>query len=313
MTPRILFLGLNDWGGIARRIASAINELAGASAARLITLREHPLGYEPPDWVVQGGRLGGLMEFASSADWIISTGDGHYEFFQESLDRLPLKAGVKVGVTHAGTAFRQEPEKYHTLDDAIGARVRFVGADSYYLMNGDPRAVPYFGPAQIFEPYPLPYLLSAAHSPSSQSKKGTALIMSVLTRMQCAGYMEVDLIQGVPWEEAVARRRRSQIFVDQMMPCVGGWGMSAIEALGAGCATLADLNHVVPDVYGFFPKPPIEDVRSPGELEDWLKLWHSRRDLLEKRRQEALAWARAHAAPAAVAKYVLGHLERLGG
>lgn len=311
---KILFLGFADWAAICRRISSAVNALVGEKVARVVTVREHPFGYEPPDWCVETGNLEGLEEFSKEVEWIISTGDGLLEVFTESLVRLPFRKDVKVGVTHAGTAYRSKPDFYNEYDKEVGARVRFVGADSYYLMRGDPRAVPYFGPTEIMVDLILPFTrptLRVAHSPSSRIKKGTDTILPVLMRMQAAGYFEVDLIEGIPWRKALERRREAQIFVDQMVPTVGGWGMSAIEALGAGCATLADLRNVVPEVYGFFPKPPIEDVRDERDLRDWLKLWCERRDLLVKRREESLTWARAHASPEAVARYFLGHLERL--
>lgn len=312
---KILFIGMRDYANLCNGIARAVNDLVGERAARVVTVHPHPYGYEE-DWVVAAGRLDtGLDAHAREADWIISTGDGNYGLFEEALRDLPLKKGVKVGVTHAGTSYRTNPSFYHERDNALGARVRFVGADSYRLAASDGHAalatVPYFGACALVtpgDPGPLPLV---THTPSSRAKKGTDIILPELARAEAAGWCHTSLSEGgVPHAEVMARRARAQIHVDQINPEVGGWGQSAIEAMATRCAVLADLRHVVTDVYRYFPKPPIEDVRDAWELRGWLELLCRRRDLLEEKRARSRAWAAANSAPEAVARYFLGHLDR---
>jgi len=307
---KILFLGRWDWANLCNRIARAINTAVGIECARVATENAHPFGYVE-DLILKRDGVDGAVEIAKTVDWIITTGDGEYDFFQRMLSELPLPKDVRIGVTHAGSAYREDARRMNRRDAELGAKVRFVGSDSLILAKGDPRAVPYFGTSDIapvltrIDGVPI-----VSHSPSSRATKGSEKILQVLRRLESEGLYSVDLIEGVSAEEASCRRGSAHVHIDQMNPDVGGFGQSAIEAMGVGCAVLCDIRKVVSDVWRFFPPPPIIDVRKSTDLEEWLRSLAANPELLHRYRAAAYAWSAANSSPDAVARYWLYHLDR---
>jgi glycosyltransferase involved in cell wall biosynthesis len=77
------------------------------------------------------------------------------------------------------------------------------------------------------------------HAPSNRVKKGTARVIEA-----CAGLpVELDVIEGVPHDEARERYARADIVVDQLN---AGWhGVFALEAMALGKPVVS---HLKPDV-----------------------------------------------------------------
>ena len=66
------------------------------------------------------------------------------------------------------------------------------------------------------------------HAPSNREKKGTAQIIATLEQLP----VDVDIVEGVPHEQARARYARADIVVDQLQ---AGWhGVFALEAMALG-------------------------------------------------------------------------------
>ena len=66
------------------------------------------------------------------------------------------------------------------------------------------------------------------HAPSNRSKKGTEFVIAACEQLP----VELDLVEGVPHEEARERYRRADIVVDQLF---AGWhGVFALEAMALG-------------------------------------------------------------------------------
>ena len=77
------------------------------------------------------------------------------------------------------------------------------------------------------------------HAPSNREKKGTAHVIAALAGLD----VDLDIIEGVPHEEARARYARADIVVDQLR---AGWhGVFALEAMALGKPVLSYLK---PDV-----------------------------------------------------------------
>jgi hypothetical protein len=250
-----------------------------------------------------------VRSVATSADWIISSGDGDYAFFRQMLETLPRRAGARVGVRHAGSQYRARPQFYNQLDPALGVRARFVAADLYRFCADDPISVPYYqthgGVAVGEKPAGR---LRVSHSPTNRFKKGTDEILAALRDLD----IDLDVIEGVPFDECVRRRAPSHIFVDQAQAQIGGFGASSIEALAAGCVTISDMRHIHPRVWAeFIPKPPILDVRAVVEIRQAVQEFLADREVVAVHAAHAVAWTRAHSDPVPVANYWRKHLERL--
>ncbi len=77
------------------------------------------------------------------------------------------------------------------------------------------------------------------HAPSSREKKGTAQVIAACEQLD----VELDIIEGVPHEEARARYARADIVVDQLQ---AGWhGIFALESMALGKPVVT---HLKPDV-----------------------------------------------------------------
>jgi hypothetical protein len=311
---RILFFGRYDWANISHRVARAINAGGIVSQARVLVERAHPLGYEE-DMVVEKGTHREFLMNLQRADWIISTGDATYDYFMSMISLLSPRA--RLAVCHVGTAYRDAHELCNDTDAKLGFDRRFIGGDLYRFAKDDPAAIPYFAP-----PHGVTNLIAAAlppvgerlrigHSPGKGSEvaKGTAEIVEVLAALVEKGLpIDFEIITGVSFEECVRRRAACHIFIDQMNPVIGGFGASAVEAMAAGCAVLADVRNVVGEVDRFYPRPPIMDVCDGYSLEATVRRLVEDRRLLDTVRARSIGWVREHASQEAIARYWLKHL-----
>jgi hypothetical protein len=327
--PRVLFLGKRDDANLCNRAARAINALAGERRARVWTLDAHPYGYtEDMIGDDEPGDLDGTQW-----DWLISTGDGDHQALMRMLGRFDGRAS-HVAMTHSGSSYRGNPHHYNRVDAVCGATVRFIGADSLHLADANIPAVPWFSTCDGIMPTEEPSsegeCVVVSHSPSDRAKKGTAEILERLEmeradiardRAECldGGWegappaMAIDLIEGVSYTEARARRARSHIFIDQLNPQIGGFGASAVEAMAQGCAVIADIRNVPDDrTWSRFGLecPPIIEVRSAEDMEGEIDRLLKTEGDLYLTRKASLEWAREYAAPLPFARYFLRMLEQ---
>jgi hypothetical protein len=314
MPPRVLFLGRNDWANVSHRVARAMNVAAGQTIARVLVLEQHPFGY-PEDMVLGRPSSDGWRQWGRSADWLISTGDGEYSAFMalaQGVDRGKGQSPQRRATAHVGSAYREAAAEFNTSDALIGWDLRFIGGDLFRFALNDWRARPYFAPPDSFalEPVELGERIRIAHSPSNRLKKGTAQILAVLEQLAAKfPHVDVDLIEGLPFNLADQRRRLAHVCIDQMNEHVGGFGASAVEALAGGCVVLADVRHVHAAVHSFYRPPPIIDVRTPNELGGALQALVENREFLAAARTDAFRWALEVASPLAVGRYWLSQLE----
>lgn len=302
---RVLFLGRHDWANLSHRVARGLR--AVGHEARVVVLAPHPFGY-PEDWVLarESASAGEWREFGASADWLVSTGDGDYVAFG-ALAGWVARVGQRRATVHVGSRYRALHEHYDVVDARFARR--FVGGDLYRFARADPRAVPFFcppGETVVERVAPVGERVRVGHSPSNRRRKGTDVVLPVLDRLR--GRIEYDLIEAVSYPAAVRRRAACHVFVDQLAPAVGGFGASAVEALAAGCAVLADVRHVCPEVDRFYERPPILDVRDADELYAELDRLVGDRAGLDRLRARSVEWARRWATAEAVGRYWISHL-----
>jgi glycosyltransferase involved in cell wall biosynthesis len=96
------------------------------------------------------------------------------------------------------------------------------------------------------------------HAPSNREKKGTAHVIDACAQLD----VELDIVEGVPHEEARARYAKADIVVDQLR---AGWhGVFALESMALGKPVVT---HLKPDVVersaaGFGVRVPIVPATS---------------------------------------------------
>jgi hypothetical protein len=102
------------------------------------------------------------------------------------------------------------------------------------------------------------------HAPSNREKKGTQFVIDACAQLP----VELDIVEGVPHDEARARYARADIVVDQLN---AGWhGVFALESMALGKPVLA---HLKPDVVersadGFGVRVPIVPATKETLVED---------------------------------------------
>lgn len=147
---------------------------------------------------------------------------------------LPRKPTV---VYHTGSRYRRDPKRRSleaeriesmevsgSLDLCRLRRTRWlpITTDVEGIRNTFPR-IPHDGPIRV------------AHAPTNRELKSTDLILEVLDTVPG---IEVDVIEGVPWAECLARKSRADIYIDELTL---GYGMNALECWAMGIPVVSGI------------------------------------------------------------------------
>jgi len=82
------------------------------------------------------------------------------------------------------------------------------------------------------------------HAPTNRFYKGSDHIIAICEKLQKEGKIEFDLIENVSNRIALKRKKKLDIFIDQIGNRGGwGYGMNSIESLSMGVCTLTEMNH----------------------------------------------------------------------
>lgn len=120
-----------------------------------------------------------------------------------------------------------------------------------------PRSVPVPNVIDIFDPRLTPDghrlgrgALKLLYAPTDRrrhgdyhdtcSGKGFHETLPILERLTADGLIELTVVDSMPWEELMARKRRHDVFVDEVV--TGGYHLSSLEALSQGLVTIAHLD-----------------------------------------------------------------------
>lgn len=119
------------------------------------------------------------------------------------------------------------------------------------------------------------------HAPSNDAFKGTRYVLPVIEQLRAEGVpFDFELIQNLPYREAIARYSDADILVGQMLAPAGG--RQEREAMASGTVVLSSMRYDYPQ--RFLDDCPAIDVR-PDTLYDQLKaiiLDHNRRQELAR-------------------------------
>lgn len=214
--------------------------------ARLVVFERGKLHHEA-DWSLD--RRGGLArrlatQFAAFAKLAPETDIFHFYFgltlLPKSLQFPLLRALRKKSVFHyLGSDIRGKSR----IELAFGKRADAEIVGSYDAIRWVPEAhvIPPGLDLRAFTPVPpsdnaRPLVV---HAPSNREKKGTRFVIEACERLD----VELDIVEGVPHEEARARYARADIIVDQLE---AGWhGVFALESMALGKPVVT---HLKPDV-----------------------------------------------------------------
>ena len=129
------------------------------------------------------------------------------------------------------------------------------------LLNKHPNLKYLFLPfetSRFVEKPNLNKILRVGHAPTNRFYKGSDHIIRVCEKLKMEGKIEFDLIENVSNKKALKRKKKSDIFIDQI-GLKGGWGygMNSIESLSMGICTLTEMNK---EYNSFIPDHPFINV-----------------------------------------------------
>ena len=214
--------------------------------ARLVVFERGTLHHEA-DWSLdRHGNLARRLatQFAAFAKLAPKTDVFHFYFgltlIPKSLQFPLLRLLRKKSVFHyLGTDIRGKSRE----ELAFGKRADAEIVGSYDAIRWVPEAHVIPPGLNLREFTPVPPSDSArplvVHAPSNREKKGTRYVIEACERLD----VELDIVEGVPHEEARARYARADIVVDQL---TAGWhGVFALESMALGKPVVT---HLKPDV-----------------------------------------------------------------
>ena len=122
-------------------------------------------------------------------------------------------------------------------------------------------------------------ILKISHAPTNRFYKGSDHIIKVCEKLENQGKIKFDLIENLPHSQAMERKSKSDIFIDQLGN-KGGWGygMNSVESLSMGICTLTEMN----DVYdSFIPDHPFVSIKEQTLESEIETLIRNRNKILE--------------------------------
>jgi len=276
---RILMIAVNDPAGTLGLFKRALDGHTGHQC-RVATLETRYVHAWEKDLHVPDLDAAGLDELEgllrnSDVFHFHMTADEHLELgpFRPA-DFLAGKALVHHH--HGHPDFRGNPEKYQEKYRTLGRRNLLVSTPDLLKKLPEARWQPNL--VMVDEPRYTPAQRTAAdwagplrlaHSPTRRDLKNTDELSAIARRMGDA--VALDLIDDAPHAQCLRRKARAHACFDHMQ---GYYGMSSLEALSLGLATIAGLDdwcagHI--QEFTGTPDLPWLTPRTPAELEATLR------------------------------------------
>ena len=245
----ILMLAVNDPAGTAIQFSKALNLHTG-HRCRLVTLETRYSHAWEKDLHVPDLGPDGLEEIAilmRDADVLHfhMTCDEHQPFGPH-LPADHLRGKAVVHHHHGHHDFRSDPESFRRKYRELGRTNLLVSTPDLMHKLPEARWQPNLVP--INEPllrpqwgrYDDPGQLEVCHSPTRKDLKNTDEFLAAVREVnKRRARLHIDLIDDVPNEVCLARKRRCHVLFDHMQ---GYYGVSSLEGLSQGLAVIAGLD-----------------------------------------------------------------------
>lgn len=246
---RILMFAINDPAGTAIQFCKAIQRHSNHSA-RLVTLETRYTHSWEKDLHVPDLGPDGLEEIRILMD------EADIFHFHMTCDELQafgpfLPADYMQGKAivhhhHGHHDFRSNPESFQAKYKELGRTNLLVSTPDLMKKLPEARWQPNLVPIDepLFTPmwgrFDDPGKLNVCHSPTRKDLKNTDEFLAAVKHLSREGVrLKVDMIDDVPNDECLARKRRCHVLFDHMQ---GYYGVSSLEGLSQGVAVIAGLN-----------------------------------------------------------------------
>jgi len=245
----ILMFAINDPAGTAIQFCNAINRHSQHSA-RLVTLETRYTHCWEKDLHVPDLGPDGIEEIAilmREADifHFHMTCDEHQPFGPH----LPadfMKGKAVVHHHHGHHDFRSNPQSFRDKYKRLGRTNLLVSTPDLMKKLPEARWQPNLVPinSNLLLPkwgrFDDECKLKVCHSPTRKDLKNTDEFMAAVKKLEKEGVrLDVDMIDDVPNDECLARKRRCHVLFDHMQ---GYYGVSSLEGLSQAVAVIAGLD-----------------------------------------------------------------------
>ena len=245
----ILMLAINDPAGTAIQFCKAINRHS-SHTARLVTLEtRYTHAWEKdlhiPDLGVDGMEEVGILMREADIFHFHMTCDEH-QIFGRHLPADHLRGKAIVHHHHGHHDFRSDPESFRQKYRQLGRANLLVSTPDLMKKLPEARWQPNLVP--IADPLLTPMWgrfddadrLKVCHSPTRKDLKNTDDFLAAVKTLRREGIrLDVDMIDDVPNDQCLARKRRCHVLFDHMQ---GYYGVSSLEGLAQGVAVIAGLD-----------------------------------------------------------------------
>lgn len=242
-------MAINDPAGTAIQFAKAVNRHSGHTV-RLITLEtRYTHSWEKdlhvPDLGPDGIEEMGILMKEADVFHFHMTCDEHQPF-GPFLPADFLNGKGVVHHHHGHHDFRSNPESFHAKYRELGRTNLLVSTPDLMHLLPEARWQPNLVPVDDLLLKPMPgrfddrERLRVCHSPTRKDLKNTDEFLAAVANLKKEGIrLDVDLIDDVPNDECLTRKRRCHVLFDHMQ---GYYGVSSLEGLSQGVAVIAGLN-----------------------------------------------------------------------
>jgi hypothetical protein len=141
-------------------------------------------------------------------------------------------------------------------------------------------------------------MLTIGHAPTNRQAKGSDIIIPALERLAKRTVLQIKLIEGMTYAQALEAKRSCDIFIDQIGDL--GYGINGLESLAMGIPTCSEMAAGFSERY---PDHPFVEINS-GNLEEQVYGLIRDRDRREKLSREGRAWVRKYHDPVHVVRRI---------
>ncbi len=141
-------------------------------------------------------------------------------------------------------------------------------------------------------------MINIGHAPTNRAAKGSDVIITIVKKIEKSFPVKLQLIENLPYEEAIKRKAKCHIFIDQIGDL--GYGISGLEALAMGIPTCSCL---APGFDEKYPDHPFV-VINENNLESRLIHLIQDSELRLKKGREGREWVKQYHDPVNVVRQI---------
>ena len=247
---QVVILTVVDNAGVSYRIKEAVELYSDKYKVTQIQARRHIHNHPTDIVMMEAGVIGTYkaQSLVTNADLIHFKGDEADFYKPREAMHLSLPKDIPILHSVEGTLWRDATHPV-AQRDMYDTPYKYV--ITHNLLDHDDTGEWKYIP-QPFDCDNSPYRWKwpkkgkpiIAHSPTNRDLKGTDIILKVLEDLD----VEVVLIENVPVEESIQMKKDATIFIDSI--CIGGYGVSAQEAMQYGIPSIGGYGYKESGVIG---------------------------------------------------------------